>query len=341
MATMNRQWILKSRPTAIVGPEHFELVERPMPTIGTGQLLVRPLYFSMDPTQRGWLHEEDNYIQPVQIGEAMRAAGIAQVIESQRDGFAPGDLVNATLTWSDVCVADDSGLAPPMKVGRDYPLTWNMSLFGITTLTAYFGMKDVAQVSPGDVVLVSGAAGATGSAACQIARLLGAAKVIGIAGGAEKCAWLTADVGCDAAIDYRTENIAERLGVLAPDGINVFYDNVGGEALDAALANLAPGARIAICGGISSGYSSWAVEKGPVNYLNLILRGARMQGFLVLEYMAQFREAIAQIGGWVQAGKIRHHETIVEGLEKAPETLQGLFTGLNRGKLILKVGDPE
>lgn len=338
--TKNREWLLSSRPETLVGPENFEFAERDLPSIKDGEMLVRSLYFSMDPTQRGWLHEEDNYVEPVQIGAPMRAGGIGQVVESKLEGFAPGDLVNGTLTWGDYAVVDGDGFVPPRKIDQSMPLTWHMSAFGITTLTAYFGMLHVAKVQEGDTVLISGAAGATGSAAAQIAKAKGAAKIIGIAGGAEKCAWLTSEGGCDAAIDYKQDDIAAKLAELAPDGINVFYDNTGGPALDAALINMAEGARLAICGGISSGYNSWTVDNGPRNYMYLILKGATMQGFLVLHYMDQFPAAIQEIAGWIQAGKLKPHETIVEGLEKAPETLQGLFTGLNRGKLILKVADP-
>jgi hypothetical protein len=339
--TKNREWLLKSRPETMVGPENFEFVERDLPEISDGQMLVRCLYFSMDPTQRGWLHEEDNYVEPVAIGAPMRAGGIGQVVESKLHGFAPGDLINGTLTWGDYCVVDAQGFVPPRKIDQSVPLTWHMSAFGITTLTAYFGMLEVAQVKEGDVVLISGAAGATGAAACQIARIKGAKTVIGIAGGAEKCAWLTSEGGCDAAIDYKNDDIAAKLAQLAPAGIDVFYDNTGGPALDAALINMAEGARLAICGGISSGYNSWTVEDGPQNYMYLILKGARMQGFLVLHYMDRFPEAVGEIAGWLQSGALKPHETVVEGIEKAPETLKGLFTGLNRGKLILKVADPE
>ncbi|MEM9287178.1 MAG: NADP-dependent oxidoreductase [Pseudomonadota bacterium] len=337
----NRQWLLKSRPESLVGPENFEFVEGDMPQIGDGEILVRSLYFSMDPTQRGWLHEEDNYVEPVQIGAPMRAGGIGQVVDSKLDGFAAGDLVNGTLTWGDYSVMSAEGFVPPRKIDRSMPLTWHMSAFGITTLTAYFGMLRVADLKEGDVVLISGAAGATGSAAAQIAKVKGASKIIGIAGGAEKCAWLTSYGGCDAAIDYKSDDIAAKVAELAPDGIDVFYDNTGGPALDAALINMAEGARIAICGGISSGYNSWTVETGPANYMYLILKGARMQGFLVLHYMDEFPAAIGEIASWVQSGQLKPHETVIEGLEKAPETLQGLFTGLNRGKLILKVADPS
>lgn len=339
--TKNRQWLLKSRPETLVGPENFELVESDVPTIADGEILVRTLYFSMDPTQRGWLHEEDNYVEPVAIGAPMRAGGIGQVVESKMEGFAKGDLVNGTLTWGDYAVASGAGFVPPRKIDKSVPLTWHMSAFGITTLTAYFGMIEVAKIKQGDVVLISGAAGATGAAACQIARLKGAKKIIGIAGGPDKCAWLKNEGGCDEAIDYKSDDIAEKVTAFAPDGVDVFYDNTGGPALDAALINLAPGARIAICGGISSGYNSWTVDKGPQNYMYLILKGAVMQGFLVLNYMDRFGEAIGEISGWLKSGALKPHETVVEGLEKAPETLQGLFTGLNRGKLILKVGDPD
>ncbi|MEM6625434.1 MAG: NADP-dependent oxidoreductase [Pseudomonadota bacterium] len=338
MSQTNRQWILKTRPTGLVGPEHFELKEAPIPTPGDGEILLRSLYFSFDPTQRGWLNPGESYIPPVEIGEPMRAGAIGQVVASNKEGFAAGDIVQGTFSWQEYVVTDGSGPFPLTKLSTDYPLTYNLSIYGITGLTAFFGLREVGKMKAGDVVLVSGAAGATGSVVGQIAKAMGAKKVVGIAGGPDKCKWLVEEGGFDAAIDYKSDNIAEKIGQHCPDGVNVFFDNVGGASLDAALLHIAEGARVVICGGISSGYSGWDAE-GPRNYMMLILRSASMEGFLVLTYGAQFPDAVAQLAAWQAEGKIQVAEYVVEGFENAPTTLQGLFTGKNLGKTILKVSE--
>ncbi len=340
MTEVNRRWLLRERPKGLVGPEHFELVEAPVPAPGAEEILIRTLYFSSDPTQRGWLHEEGGYIEPVAIGSPMRAGAIGQVVSSNDPNFAPGDIVTGTMAWETHHVTKSDTHLPLRKIDPSMPLTWTFSLFGITGLTAYFGVTEVGKVKEGDIVLISGAAGATGLAAAQIARIKGAAKVIGIAGGSEKCAYLTEKGGYDAAIDYKQGGVSAKVKELAPDGVDFYYDNVGGDLLEAALDNLAMNARIAICGGISHGYDSWAVENGPRNYMLLILKNATMQGFLVLNYMERFPEAIAAMAEWVKAGHMQPHETVLEGFEELPGSLQGLFTGRNIGKMITHVADP-
>lgn len=337
----NRQWLLRRRPEALVAVEDFEWRVVPRPAIGPGQVLVRTLVLSFDPTQRGWLNDAPGYMAPVQIGEPMRAGGIGEVVESNRPEFKPGDLVQGTLGWQDFMVSD--GREEPRALRRvdpSEPLTHWLSIYGVTGTTAYFGMLDVGAVRAGDVVVVSGAAGATGSVAGQIARIQGAAKVIGIAGGAEKCAWLTERAGFDAAIDYRSEKIGARLRQLAPQGVDLFFDNVGGDALDAVLLNLAQRARIVICGGISSGYGT-KMPLGPKHYMQLVFKSARMEGFLVLTYGARLGEAVTALREWVHAGRIRFEEDVVDGLENAPATLRRLFEGRNFGKQLLKVSDPS
>lgn len=339
MSEGNRQWVLKTRPPGLVGPEHFDLKDTAIPEPGEGELLVKTLYFSFDPTQRGWLNDVPSYVPPVAIGEAMRAGGIGQVVKSNLEGFEAGDFVQGTFSWQDYVIAGNDSVFPLTKLDPNLPLTWNISLFGITGLTAYFGLIEVGKVKEGDVVLVSGAAGATGSMVGQIARIKGASKVIGIAGGAEKCAWLVDELGFDGAVDYKSDDIDAKIKEHCPEGVDVFFDNVGGDILNTALANIRGGARIVICGGISTGYSDWSA-KGPDNYMMLILHSARMEGFLVLKYMDQFPAAAAQLAEWKQAGLLKNEEHLVEGLENAPDTLQGLFTGKNRGKMILKVAEP-
>jgi len=341
MTQETRQWTVAAIPDALIGPEHFELKTTELPAPAEGEVLVKSLYLSFDPTQRGWFNDGPGYADPLQIGTPMFGNGLGQVIESNNPDFAPGDIVNGTLPWQDYAILRREGMTPLSKVSSDYPLTWNMTLFGLTTLTAYFGLKEIGEIKEGDVVLVSGAAGATGSAACQIARILGASKVIGVAGGPDKCKMLVDSGICDGAIDYKNDDLEAKVAELAPDGVNLFYDNTGGPILDAVLPNLAAGARVAVCGGIASGYSGWSMPEGPSNYLFLILKSARMEGFMLFTYAAQFPQAIEDIGQWAKEGKLAVQETISEGLENAPACLQGLFTGANVGKAILKLADPE
>jgi NADPH-dependent curcumin reductase CurA len=336
----NRQWLLRRRPEALVAVEDFEWRVSPRPVIGAGGVLVRTLLLSFDPTQRGWLNDAPGYMPPVQLGAPMLAGGIGEVVESDRPEFRPGDLVQGLLGWQDFVVSDGHELRALRRIDASEPLTHWLSIYGVTGTTAYFGMLEVGAVRAGDVVVVSGAAGATGSVAGQIARIQGAAKVIGIAGGAEKCAWLTETAGFDAAIDYRREKIGARLRELAPTGVDLFFDNVGGEALDAVLLNLAQRARIVVCGAISSGYGT-RMPLGPKHYMQLVFKSARMEGFLIINYGARLGEAVAALRDWVHAGRIRFAEDVAEGLENAPATLRRLFEGHNFGKQLLKVAEPS
>jgi NADPH-dependent curcumin reductase len=344
MPLMNRQWLLRHRPEALVADEDFEFREVPVPTPAAGEALIRTLFFSFDPTQRGWLNDAPGYIAAMQIGEVMRADAVGQVVESRRPDFQAGDFVVGTMSWQDYLTLPAgensfAGALQPIQPIRDGgSLTHHLGVLGLTGLTAYFGMLDVGAVKHGDTVVVSGAAGATGSVAGQIARLKGA-RVIGIAGGADKCRWLTDVADFDATIDYRTERVSRRLRELAPQGIDLFYDNVGGDTLDSALLNLAPRARVVICGGISSGYGL-KIAPGPKHYMQLVFRSARMEGFLVLNYRHRFAEGLAHLRAWVESGDIECAEDIVEGLENAPATLRRLFESKNFGKQLLKVADP-
>ncbi len=339
MSEVNRQLVLATRPTGMVGDEHFERKESPVPGPGDGQVLLRTLWFSFDPAQRGWLNDVRSYVPPVQIGEPMRAGAVAQVVASRHAGFREGDLVQGMLSWQDYVVTDPEGPLPLTKIPAGVPPTWFLGVLGVTGITAYFGLLEIGRPEAGDTVVVSGAAGATGSVAGQIARIRGA-RVIGIAGGAEKCGWLTDEFGFDAAVDYKNEDVAARLAELCGDSINVFFDNVGGPALDAALANLAQHARIVLCGGISTGYGT-EQPPGPKNYLQLVVRSSRMEGFIVLNYRERFPEAVEALSGWLAKGKIRVKEDIREGgLEDCPATLRRLFEGANLGKQLLKVAEP-
>ncbi len=334
MAEKNRKWVLKSRPQGMVDRANFEWREEPRPEIRDGEFLVRNLWLSCDPTQRGWM-EIDTYIPKIPLGEVMLAISAGQVVESKHSGFQPGDKVTGAWGWQDYAATDGGGLMPAMKLppGVDFPAA--LSLFGVTGLTAYFGLLDVCAPKAGETVVVSGAAGSTGSFAAQIAKIKGC-RVIGIAGGEKKCAWLTRELGLDAAIDYRQGDVAAELAKLAPGGIDVYFDNVGGEILDAVLANLSMGARISLCGAIS-GYNDFAHMPGLRNYTSLIVKCGRMRGFLVMEFASRFGEAIAELAGWAAAGKIKSEIDVVDGLENAPDALRRLFTGANVGKQLVKI----
>ncbi len=338
MSGKNRQWVLVRRPKGMIEPSLWELRESETPTLGDGQALVRVLYLSFDPTQRGWLEDRPSYIPPVGLGEVMRAGAIGQVVESRSPDLHPGEIVQGTFGWQDYAVTQPGGLLPVSKVPKGIPLTWPLGVLGITGLTAYFGLLDLGQPKAGETVVVSGAAGATGSVAGQIAKIQGC-RVIGIAGGAEKCRWLTEKAHFDAAIDYKSEKVAARLAELCPRGINVYFDNVGGEILDACLARLAMKARVVLCGGISA-YNEVEPPPGPRNLMALVLQRARMEGFIVIDYLPRFGEGVGKLLEWVQAGKITHAEDIQVGLENAPKTLLRLFEGKNLGKQLLEVSKP-
>jgi NADPH-dependent curcumin reductase CurA len=335
--TVNRQWRLARRPRGMVQETDFKWAEEPVPTVGPGQVLVRNLYLSMDPTQRGWM-SRDTYIPAMAVGDVVRSFGVGQVVGSRRDGFKQGDLVQGGVGWQDYVLTDGGGPLPLVKLpaGVDIPLA--MSVLGLTGITAYFGLLEVGRPKAGETVVVSGAAGATGSVVGQIAKIEGC-HVVGIAGGPDKCGWLIREAGFDAAIDYKAERVDRRLRELCPDGIDVFFDNVGGEILDAALANLAMRGRVVVCGAIA-GYNEKVPPPGPRNYLSLLVQRGRMEGFIVLDYMERAGEAVAALGQWVREGKLRHQEDIQEGLENAPTTLLRLFEGKNQGKQLLKIADP-
>jgi len=317
----------------MVKESDFAFSETPVPQPGDGQVLVRVLYLSFDPTQRGWIEDRPSYLPPVQIGEVMRASAVGEVMESKHTGFAKGDLVQGLFGWQDYAVVPGAMLGAKIPAG--VPPTWTLGVLGITGITAYFGMLDLGKPKAGETVVVSGAAGATGSVAGQVAKLQGA-RVVGIAGGPSKCAWLTKEAHFDAAIDYKHDDVAARLRELCPKGVDVYFDNVGGEILDAVLGQIAQRARVVLCGGIS-GYNEATPPPGPRNLMNLVIQRGRMEGFIVIDYAARFGEAIAKLSEWVQSGAIVHQEDVQRGLEHAPRTLLRLFTGANTGKQLLQL----
>jgi NADPH-dependent curcumin reductase CurA len=336
----NRQWLLAARPNGIIKESDFRWNETVVPPLKDGQVLVRNLAFSFDPTQRGWM-SMDTYMPAIPIGQTMKAGAVAQVVDSRRSGFAKGDLVQGLFGWEDYTVSGGDSLMGLQKLPRGADPVMALSLLGTTGLTAYFGTLTVGAVRAGDTFVVSGAAGATGSVSGMIAKIKGC-RVVGIAGGREKCDWLLKEAGFDAAIDYKNENVGKALTQHCPRGIDVYFDNVGGEILDHALARIANGARVVLCGAISQ-YNDLGTRApmGPRNYFNLVLRGARMEGFLVFNFVARFPEAIAAMSQWYAEGELKNQIDLQHGLENAPKTIIRLFTGANFGKQLLKLADPQ
>ena len=334
--TSHRVIKMASHPDGALEDDDFELVDAPVPEPADGEALVRTLYLSLDPAIRVWMNGIDTYVPGIHVGDVMRAGGLGEVVQSRNAAYTEGDLVFGMMQWSEYCIAR-AGPDGMMTLPRQEPITAFLSVLGVTGLTAYFGMFDVAQPKEGETVVVSGAAGAVGSVAGQIGKIIGC-RVVGIAGGPEKCAWITDELGFDAWIDYKSEDVAARLRETCPDGIDVFFDNVGGEILDAVLGQINLHARIALCGAISQ-YDTAELSPGPRNFLNLIPQRGRVEGFILLDYRDRFVDAILQLGQWVQEGRIRYAEDIVDGLENAPAAFRRLFSGENTGKLIVKVAE--
>lgn len=333
MSVSNRRIVLAERPTGMVDESTTRLEEVELPDLQDGEALVRVRYISIDPTIRTWMDDAPGYLPPIGIDEVVRSGGIGEVLESRCDAYSPGQLLFGMTGWQEHLIAD-AGERAMQPLPDGVPPTLALSALGITGMTAYFGMLDVGRVEEGDVVVVSGAAGATGSTAGQIAKVKGAAKVVGIAGGPDKCRHIVEDLGFDEALDYKNENVAARLREACPDGIDLYFDNVGGEILNACLGQLAMRGRVVLCGAIS-GYNSREQATGPVNYINLLIRRGRMEGFIILDYFDRFPEAQAEMAGWLAQGRVKSSEHIVEGLENAPKALNLLFTGGNTGKVIV------
>jgi NADPH-dependent curcumin reductase CurA len=332
----NRQWLIAARPAGMIKESDFRWNEAAVPPLRDGQILVRNVAFSFDPTQRGWM-SMDTYIPAIPVGHPMLAIAAGEVADSKRAGFAKGDLVQGLFGWEDYTVTDGQGLFGIQKLPPGTDPLLALSLLGVTGLTAYFGTLTVGQVKSGDTFVVSGAAGATGSVAGMIAKIKGC-RVIGIAGGRPKCDWLTSEAGFDAAIDYKSENVGDALKRHCPKGIDVYFDNVGGEILNLVLGQLADGARIVLCGAISQYNEAGMAGPGVKNHLNLILHRARMEGFLVFQFAQHYPEAIGELLKWYSEGKIKNQVDLAEGLESAPKTIIRLFTGANFGKQLLKLG---
>ena len=342
-APINRRWLLAERPRGMVEESNFRYQEAPLPEpdTGEGQLLVHNLWFSFDPAMRTWMNATPTYLPPSPVGEPVRAVSLARVEKSADPAFPEGSFVQGMFGWQDYAVAAPATLSAPAPVppGADPEII--LGVLGGTGITAWCGLLHVGQPVAGETVLVSAAAGATGSVAAQIARLKGC-RSIGIAGGEEKCEWLRRDCRLDAAIDYRSEDTAARLAELCPEGVHVFFDNVGGAILEAAINHMAERGRIVLCGQIASyNNKGTAAGGGPGNLIRLVLQRIRMEGFLMLDYMDRMQEAQEELAAWIEAGEIAFRSDIQTGFQNIPRTLLRLFRGENKGKQLLKNDGPD
>jgi NADPH-dependent curcumin reductase CurA len=335
MSTINRQFRLAARPVGLPKPSDWTFTQEPVGEPKDGEFLVKILYLSLDPAMRGWMNEGKSYIPPVGIGEVMRAGAVGRVIASKHPKFAVGEHVSGSLGVQEYAISDGRGIT---KVDpRLAPLPVYLGTLGMPGMTAYFGLLDVGAVKSGETVVVSGAAGAVGTVVGQIAKIKGC-RVVGIAGGADKCRWVVEELGFDACIDYKSEDLKKALKQHCPKGIDVYFDNVGGEILDAALTQLARDARIVICGAISQ-YNNTEPVKGPSNYLSLLVNRATMKGMVVFDYADRYALAAREMGGWLAEGRLKSREDVVKGFETFPQTLLKLFRGENTGKLVLQVAE--
>lgn len=335
MPLINRQLRLKTRPEGLVQRDNFDLVESEVHELKDGEVLVRTLYLSMDPTNRVWMRDIPQYLPPVAIGEVMRALGLGRVVKSRSAQYHEGDLVQGITGWQDYLVLHESAKGyVRLPADPGIPLPTLLGAAGMSGVTAYYGMTDIAPVQPGETLVVSAAAGSVGSIAGQIGKIRGA-RVVGIAGGADKCSYLVDELGFDAAVDYKAADFRQQLKAATPDGVHVNFENVGGEVMKAVLGRMNIGGRVALCG-LIAGYNSG--EKPSDDFSPFIMKRLRMQGFLVLDY-TRTREAVHAITGWIREGKLKTEETVAEGLENAPVVLNRLFDGSHRGKLVLHVSD--
>ncbi|WP_408066652.1 NADP-dependent oxidoreductase [[Mycobacterium] crassicus] len=334
MSDRNRRFLLRERPTGRIGPDTFELSEQAVPQIGDGEALVRITWISIDPTNRMWINETPSYLPPVGIGEVMRAAGLGEVVASNNPNFPVGMTVQGLVGWQEYTVISDAMPLFPVEIAEGVSPSAYMGALGMTGLTAWVGIRDIGKPKPGETVVVSAAAGAVGSVAGQLAKADGA-RVVGIAGGPEKCALLTDQLGFDAAVDYRADDWAAQLAAATPNGIDVDFENVGGDIMDAIFARINVGARIALCGMIS-GYNAVNPPPGPRAFGNLLIQRATLQGFIILDHFLRGPESATEIGGLIAEGKLTPLETVVEGFEQLPTAINMLFDGKNVGKLVVK-----
>jgi NADPH-dependent curcumin reductase CurA len=336
-ARTNRQVVLKSRPTAIPEAANFEIVEAAVPALADGQVLVRNVYLTAEPAMRGWVSSVANYSQPVPLGGVMRSPAVGRVEESRHPGFHPGEFVTGFFGWQDYA-AIDAGAIERKVPAEGPPISTALGVLGLNGLTAYFALLEVGQPKAGETVVVSTAAGAVGSCVGQIAKIKGC-RTVGIAGGAEKTRICRDEFGYDAALDYKAGGLDSALKTACPDGVDIYYDNTAGAISDAVMTHLKPGARVVICG--TSSIASWEPPPaGPRVERHLLVKRARMQGFIIFDYAPRYAEGLASLSEWVRAGLIRYREDVLEGIEHAPGSIAGLYRGENLGKRLIRIA-PE
>lgn len=333
---VNRRFALRQRPEGRIDDETFELLEQELPAIGDGEALVRTEWISLDPTNRGWINDQPGYLPPVAIGETMRGLGLGRVVESRHPDYEEGQLVQGLSGWTEHFVASDAAPLQRVPAVEGVSPSLYLGALGMTGLTAWVGMKEIGKPKEGETVVVSAAAGAVGSVAGQLAKRDGA-RVVGIAGGPEKCSILTEKLGFDAAVDHRAEDWREQLKSATPDGIDVDFENVGGKIMDAIFTRLNLHARIALCG-LISGYNDSAPPSGPrETFGNLLVKRASLQGFIILDHFGKLAEVSAQLAEWIADGSLEPLETVVEGFEQLPSAINMLFDGANVGKLVVRI----
>ncbi|MFM8518557.1 MAG: NADP-dependent oxidoreductase [Nevskiaceae bacterium] len=334
--TRNARWVLARRPVGLVSESDFRLEEVPVPELVDGQFLVKVIFLSLAPVMAQYVLDGGVIEKPVGLGEIMRGRGVGVVMSSRHPGFTAGDVVHGPFGWQKFAISDGKGLVFKM---RDWAgsISNGLGALGLTGFTAYFGLFDVGSVRAGDTVLVSGAVGGVGSVAGQLARIAGADPVA-IAGSPAKCAIAVESLGYRAAIDYKTEDVRARVAALAPQGVDVYFDNVGGDILEAAIDNMAQEGRIVVCGSISQ-YLTGESKKGPANYFNIVYRNVRMQGFHIYSYASRFTEAEARLARWIRDGRLQPREDRIHGLENMPAALQRLFASSNTGKQVVQIAD--
>jgi NADPH-dependent curcumin reductase len=330
MTALNRRITLAKRPSGPIAPDCFATDEVPIPSPGPGEVLAKVGWLSIDPTIRGWM-AMDTYLPAIEIGAPIRSGGLAEVIESNNEALPVGSTLFGMTGWQEYVVMDGTSQVIPDGIDP----TAALSVFGVTGLTAYFGLLDIGKPVAGETVLVSGAAGATGSVVGQIARIKGC-RVVGIAGSDEKCAWLIDELGFDSAINYRTDDVPAAIRAACPNGVDVFFDNVGGDILEAALGNLAMHGRVVLCGAIAT-YNDDAPRPGPNNIMSLVINRGRMEGFIIMDYLHRAEEAIGELAGWVLGGELKFAVDVVDGLDNAPVAMDRLFSGANQGKVMVRL----
>jgi NADPH-dependent curcumin reductase CurA len=335
LPSTNRQVVLRRRPEGLVRDDDVELIDAPVPPLADGEALMRNVYLGMDATVRTWLNRGEGYLPAVEIGEVVRCSSVGEIVSSRCDVYEPGDVVISLGGWQEYGMCRDDVYTT--KLERDTDMRSMLSVFGSTGAAAYFGLLDVGRPSPGETLVVSAAAGATGSIVGQIGKIQGC-RVVGIAGSDEKCAWVVDELGFDGCINHRVDDVAARLRELCPDRVDIYFDNVGGPILDAVLGRLAMHGRVVLCGAISV-YNAQGRPPGPANYLNLISRRGRMEGFITLDHWDRFPECMAQLHEWAESGQLRWRETVVPGLDQCARALNMLFTGENTGKVVVQVAN--